>query len=280
MVLVAEDTVEDREASPGSTARRGPHRSEDTRRPGRAPRGQAGGLDATFTAPPPQMIASRPFANNDGEALKLGAASSWLFQSLGQNLPQTGRRRNRDTVRPSSAYPGGFVCVASSADSSLVARPIRSYARSVQTTQSHTMLWSGAVVTAFAAVFFPHLEAVKNEDRPIWEFWPHDREGIILVPIVIALTLALFALLGGWAWRTTAPGNRAARVGLICAILGLVGVLAFWLSVPIILGGLGLTLGLEGRRRAATDGSGRQALAAIIIGAIAFVVGTGFWVLA
>jgi hypothetical protein len=108
-------------------------------------------------------------------------------------------------------------------------------------------MWGGAAATALAAVFFPHLEAVKNEDRSIWEFWPHDREGMILVPLIIALTIALFALLGGWAWSATAASNRPAKVGLVCAILGLVGVLAFWLSAPIILGGLGLTLGLEGR---------------------------------
>ena len=143
-----------------------------------------------------------------------------------------------------------------------------------------TMLWAGAAVTALAAVFFPHLEGVKNKDTPIWEVWPHDREGLILVPLVIVLTIALFALLGGWAWNTKTKTNRPAKVGLVCAILGLVGVLAFWLSAPIILGGLGLTLGLEGRRRAGTEGRKGQALAAIVVGAIAFVTGAGIWVLA
>jgi hypothetical protein len=143
-----------------------------------------------------------------------------------------------------------------------------------------TMLWAGAAVTAFSAFFFPHLEAVKNEDRPFWEFWPHDREGLVLAPLVIVLTLGLFALLGGWAWSTRNTNNRPARVGLVCGILGLVGVLAFWLSAPIIFGGLGLTLGVEGRRRAGTEGRRGQALAAIVVGAIAFVVGAGIWVLA
>jgi len=150
----------------------------------------------------------------------------------------------------------------------------------VPETRSRTILWVGAAATALAAVFFPHLEAVKNEDRPIWEFWPHDREGMILVPLIIVLTVALFALLGGWAWSARTGSNRPARVGLVCAILRLVGVLAFWLSAPIILGGLGLTLGLEGQRRAGTEGRGLQALAAIVVGAVAFVVGAGIWVLA
>lgn len=141
-----------------------------------------------------------------------------------------------------------------------------------------TILWGGAAATALAAVFFPHLEAVKNEDRPLWEFWPHDREGLLLVPLLIVLTIALFALLGGWAW--SGARNRPAKVGLVCGILGLVGVLAFFLSAPIIFGGLALTLGVEGRRRAGTEGRGTQALAAIVLGAVAVVVGAGIWVLA
>jgi len=143
-----------------------------------------------------------------------------------------------------------------------------------------TILWGGAAATALAAVFFPHLEAVKNEDRPLWELWPHDREGMILVPLIILVTLALFALLGGWAWSASSTSNRPAKVALVCGILGLVGVLAFFVSAPIILGGLAVTLGVEGRLRAATEGRGTQALAAIVLGAIAFVVGAGIWVFA
>jgi hypothetical protein len=141
-----------------------------------------------------------------------------------------------------------------------------------------TILWRGAAVTALAAVFFPHLEAVKNEDVPLWELWPHDREGLLLVPLLIVLTIALFALLGAWAW--SGAHNRPAKVGFICGILGLVGVLAFFLSTPIIFGGLAVTLGVEGRRRSGTEGRGSQALAAIVVGSIAFVIGAGIWVLA
>jgi hypothetical protein len=141
-----------------------------------------------------------------------------------------------------------------------------------------TILWGATAATAFAAVFFPHLEAVKNEDRPLWELWPHDREGLLLVPLVIVLTIALFALLGGWAWR--GGRNLPAKVGLVCGILGLVGVLAFWLSAPIIFGGLAVTLGVEGRRRAGAEGRRTQALAAIALGAVALVVGALIWVLA
>jgi hypothetical protein len=147
-----------------------------------------------------------------------------------------------------------------------------------ETRPPKTILWRGAAVTALAAVFFPHLEAVKNEDRPLWELWPHDREGLLLVPLLIVLAIALFALLGTWAW--SGAHNRPAKVGVVCGFLGLVGVLAFFLSTPIIFGGLAVTLGLEGRRRAGTEGRGNQALAAIVVGSVAFVIGAGIWVLA
>ncbi len=147
-----------------------------------------------------------------------------------------------------------------------------------ETPPPKTLLWGGAAATALAAVLFPHLEAVKNEDRPLWELWPHDREGLLLVPLIIVLTIALFALLGAWASR--GARNRPAKVGLVCGILGLVGVLAFFLSTPIIFGGLAVTLGVEGRRRAGTEGRGNQALGAIVVGSVAFVIGAGIWVLA
>jgi hypothetical protein len=147
-----------------------------------------------------------------------------------------------------------------------------------ETRPKKAILWRGAAATALAAVFFPHLEAVKNKDQPLWELWPHDREGLLLVPLVIVLTIALFALLGAWAWN--GARDRPAKVGLVCGVLGFVGVLAFFLSAPIIFGGLAVTLGLEGRRRAETEGSSTKALAAIALGAVAFVVGAGIWVLA
>jgi hypothetical protein len=145
---------------------------------------------------------------------------------------------------------------------------------------SRTALWGGGAATAFSAVFFPHLEAVKNEGQSVWEFWPHDREGMILVPLVILLTVALFALLGGWAWSEGSASNRPAKVGLVCGILGLIGVLAFWLSAPIIFGGLAITLGWEGRRRSREQGKGRQAHAALVLGAVASAVGAAIWILA
>jgi hypothetical protein len=80
--------------------------------------------------------------------------------------------------------------------------------------------------------------------------------------------------------RDSGARNRPARVGLVAGILGLAGVLAFFLSAPIIFGGLAVTLGLEGRRRATTEGRASEAIAAIAVGAVAFLVGAGIWVFA
>ena len=139
------------------------------------------------------------------------------------------------------------------------------------------VLWIGAVATAIAAVLFPRLQAVIHEDVAIWEL---DSEAQVLDPLIVVLTLALFGLLGSWAWRSKSGTSRPAKVALVSGVLGLVGVVAFFLSVPIILGGLAVTLGVEGTRRAAQEGRGRYALVGTILGAVAFVVGAAIWLLA
>lgn len=143
-----------------------------------------------------------------------------------------------------------------------------------------TLLWTGAIVTALAAVFFPRIQGIRDRDeswwRLVWFVVPQDFEGVILVPIVILLTIGLFALVGRWSWRDTRR-NRPAKVGLVCSLLGIAGVLAFFLSAPIILGGLGATLGLEGRRRARAEGRALVAAAAIVVGIIAFAIGASIW---
>lgn len=149
-------------------------------------------------------------------------------------------------------------------------------------TTEAALLWTGAIVTALAAVFFPRIQGIRDRDeswwRLLWFVVPQDLEGVVLVPIVILLAIGVFALVGRWAWRDTDARNRPAKVGLACSLLGLVGVVLFFLSAPIILGGLGVTLGIEGHRRSATEGRGVQAAAAIAVGAIAFAIGGSIWV--
>jgi len=146
------------------------------------------------------------------------------------------------------------------------------------------LLWAGAVVTALAAIFFPRIQGIRDRGGSWWSLlWfvvPQDLEGVILVPLVILLTIGLFALIGRWAWRDPAGRNRPATVGLVCSVLALFGVLVFFLSGPIVLGGLGTTLGVEGRRRARREGRATAAAAAIAIGVIAFAIGASIWAFA
>jgi hypothetical protein len=147
-----------------------------------------------------------------------------------------------------------------------------------------TLLWAGAIVTALAAIFFPRIQGIRDRDeswwRLLWFLVPQDLEGVILVPIVILLTVALFALVGRWSWRDTGARNRPAKVGLVASLLGIAAVAVFFLSGPIILGGLGTTLGLEGRRRARAEGRAAVAAAAIVVGIVAFAIGASIWAFA
>lgn len=153
--------------------------------------------------------------------------------------------------------------------------------RAVETQTPRALLWWGAGATSAAALFFPKIEGIRNHGRPAWQllvfYVPLDVEGLILIPIVVASTFALFWLLGGWAWRDAGGRNRPARVGWACGVLGVVGVVAFWLSAPIVLGGLAVTLGLHGRRLAPAEGRRGEAVAAIIVGACAVSVGAAMW---
>jgi hypothetical protein len=136
------------------------------------------------------------------------------------------------------------------------------------------VLWIGALLTATAAVLFPRLNAVLHNGQALWEL---DPEAAILIPVVVAGTLALFALVGGWAWRDESSHNRPAKVALACGLLAPVGVLAFFVSAPIILGGLAVTLGIEGIRRAELEGRRLRAAAAVALGSVAALAGATIW---
>jgi len=150
--------------------------------------------------------------------------------------------------------------------------------------RNKTLLWTGAALTAAAAIFFPRIQGIRDSDDSWWRllvfFVPQDREGLVLVPLVILITFGLFALIGRWAWADPDARNRPAKVGFVSALLGFAGVLAFFLSAPIILGGLGVTLGVEGRRRKDTEGRGALAAGAIAVGTVALAVGAAIWAFA
>ena len=62
-------------------------------------------------------------------------------------------------------------------------------------------LWLFATVTAAAALLFPKVEGIRNHGRSAWQlfifFVPLDIEGLILIPLVVAVTFALFWFVGG-----------------------------------------------------------------------------------
>lgn len=137
------------------------------------------------------------------------------------------------------------------------------------TTGSTTRLVQGAVATTVVAVLCPRVNAVIYDHERIWHL---DHEAAVLVPIVVVISLALFAVVGPLSLR--GAGNRPAVTSLAVGVVSIVGVLGFWLSAPIILGGLAVTLGLEGRQR---GGHRRAATAGLVLGALGVLAGAAMW---
>lgn len=134
--------------------------------------------------------------------------------------------------------------------------------------------WRAAAATAFAAVLFGRLNAVLYDNERIYEL---DPEAAVLIPIVFVFALALFAVVSGRALRASGKTNRPARAALVCGMLAPFGIVVFWLSIPIILGGLALTLGAEGLKRSHAEGGRQRALAAMALAALAVAVNAVLW---
>jgi hypothetical protein len=79
-----------------------------------------------------------------------------------------------------------------------------------------------------------------------------------------------------WVCRGDSTG-RLDAVHTWSLVCGIVGILAYWVSVPTMLGGLAATLGYEGWRRGdQVKGRGR-AVAGLVLGTLATVAGAAFW---
>ncbi len=139
--------------------------------------------------------------------------------------------------------------------------------------QRTPLIWKGAGLTAFAAVLFPRLNAVLHENQKIWQL---DREAAILIPVIVLATLGLFATVGRLAWR--APRNRPAMASVVAGVLAILGIVAFWISAPIIFGGLALTLGTEGLRRTPDQHRRGLALTGTVLGALGVLIGAALWI--
>jgi hypothetical protein len=138
-------------------------------------------------------------------------------------------------------------------------------------TRSTTRLWQGALATGVLAGLAPRVNAVIYDHEHIWHLDPEAR---VLFPIVVALPFLLAATVGRWAWR--GPRNRPAKAGLVLSVVAVLGVLAFFLSAPIIFGGMAVTLGVEGHQRA-DQGKVAMATVAVVVGTLACIGGTALW---
>ena len=137
-----------------------------------------------------------------------------------------------------------------------------------RTTATTTRLWQGALATAALAGLAPRVNAVMYDHADIWQL---DHEARLLLPIVVALPLLLAATVGTWAWH--GPTRRTARTAMALAVLSFLGVLGFFLSLPIVFGGIAATLGLEARRRGAV----KWGTVAVVVGLLACLGGTLLW---
>ncbi|MDQ1627614.1 MAG: hypothetical protein QOI54_1358 [Actinomycetota bacterium] len=131
-----------------------------------------------------------------------------------------------------------------------------------------TRLWQGALATAVLAGLAPRVNAVVYDHERIWHLDPEAR---LLLPIVVALPFVVAATVGTWAWRGSR--SRTVHCALVLAVLAFLGILGFFVSLPIVFGGIAATLGLEARRRGATRG----ATIAIVLGLLACLAGTALW---
>lgn len=139
--------------------------------------------------------------------------------------------------------------------------------------RSTTRLWQGALATGVLAGLAPRVNAVIYDHEHIWHLDPEAR---VLLPLVVALPFLLAATIGIWGWR--GPDNRPALLGLVLSILSVIGVVAFFVSAPIVFGGLAATLGLEGRRRA-DEGRGTMSSVAVLLGILGCLAGILMWMI-
>jgi hypothetical protein len=136
-----------------------------------------------------------------------------------------------------------------------------------RTTTSRAPLWTGAAVTAAAAVLLPRVNAVIYDHEKIWHLDPEAR---VMAPLVVVVTLVLFAAIGLPLWNRRGLATGALVVG----IASLLAVVAFWVSLPIILGGLALTLG----RGCLSRGDSRmRARVGLTLGALGVLAGAALW---
>ena len=152
----------------------------------------------------------------------------------GQELVAVPRQRARRSRRHASA-PAAHIALSSdrgppvrptrTALAADVPRPVRRSScidphrprsrhdhRRPNPTVTASPLWTGAGLTAFAALLFPRINAVIYDHEKIWHL---DSEAKVIAPLVVVVTLVLFAAVGLPLWRST----RLARASLVVGVV-------------------------------------------------------------
>ncbi len=138
-------------------------------------------------------------------------------------------------------------------------------------THARPVFWKGAALTTVAAVLFPRLNAVIYDHERIWHL---DREAAVLAPLVVLVSLVVFTAVGLPLHRS----RRAATGGLVVGVLAVLGFVAYWISAPVVLGGLAVTLGLSSLEQPEPHRRG-FARAAIALGTVAALAGAAVWLI-
>lgn len=89
---------------------------------------------------------------------------------------------------------------------------------------ARTRLWWAGLLTLVAAAGLPRL---NDYISPSENGGRLDREEVLFLVAIAAVTVLLFGVLARWAVQVPPDSGRPARVGLVCSVLGLVGILAF-----------------------------------------------------
>lgn len=90
-----------------------------------------------------------------------------------------------------------------------------------------------AVLVAILSVVLPPVIPDQLSSLPI----------VVVVLLVISAVLFFFFLVVPWAARS----NRPAVAGLVCGIIGIVFLPAFWSGLPVVLGAASVLLGRMGQ---------------------------------
>ena len=98
-------------------------------------------------------------------------------------------------------------------------------------------------------------------------------EQLRILPILVVVLLVVAAALFFFVVPRAARSNRPAVAGLVCSILGVVLVVAFWSGLPIVLGAAGALLGRMERttRRGLAIAAVYTGAAAVVLDFIAFL---------